>query len=609
MRLIDSIEIKFFRSIYHIRLKSMEDVTILSGRNDVGKSNLLKALNLFFNGQTDWQRSLDFNQDFNVRRQAEVRRETIKGRQFISVKVTFNRGNRFVNSLPERFSVTRTWYRDGRMEQDDNLERSIANEEIRLYHAKRSLTQFLNRISYIYIPAIKDQSVFDSIFSRLQTFLHEIGARRSPDILKNVEETIADELVGVANQFSTGTGIATEVSIAKTLKDLFRVSILTSGPFGEPRISLHLRGDGVRLRSIPSILHYLATKSTQNVFIWGFEEPENSLEYELCVQLADNCLDEYSKASQIIISTHSAAFISLGAKPGATLYRITYGEEKGTEFNKADEGLEQQGNLQLLHELGITRLNRKLHEFYVREKHEFEDEIERLKDVLKERNLPTILVEGKWDRKIIEEAWKKLNPNIDQPFKIFSAEDQTSPTGGATKLENQVKLLADYMFEGRIIAVFDRDEQGVRGWEKVASLSQFQRHKDLPDVVVHRNRKIAAMILPVPPGREQYAEYGVLTLEHYFPDEALRRQTDAGKGLVLKPVEIEHRVGSKVLKTEYANGVIRIVGGKKEFAEEIVPHLSEEQFVLFQELFRPLERVLLYLESSQSSPVQDVKVS
>lgn len=586
MRLVDGIEIKYFRSIYHMRLESMKDVTVLSGKNDSGKSNVLKALNLFFNKQTDWQQSLNFSQDFNIRRLEEVRRETVKGKQFISVKVTFNRGNRFINSLPERFSITRTWYRDGRMEQNDNLERSLANREIKLYHAKRSLTQFMERVRYIYIPAIKDPSVFRFVFSELQTFLHEIGARTSPDLLKNVEETIANELLGLANEFSNSTGIAAQVLIAKTLEDLFRVSILTSGPFGEPRISLDLRGDGVRLRSIPSILYYLTTKSTQHMFIWGFEEPENSLEYELCDQLADKFLNQYSKTSQIVLSTHSAAFVSMGDKPDVTLYRVINGK-KGTELHKPDQGLERQDNLELLHE----------------------DEIDRLKEALKERDLPQIWVEGKWDCKLIEEAWRRLNPAVNPPFKVYSAQDQTAPTGGAKKLASQITLLADHILPGPVIALFDRDEEGVRAWESVAALNQFQRHKELADVVIHQNRKIAAMILPIPPGRERYAELGLLTLEYYFPDEVLKHQTGAGKGLVLEPLKIEHKAGSKIIKTEYDHTVIRIVGGKKEFAEEIVPHLSQEQFDLFQGLFQSLERVLLHLEPSQISSAEDVKVS
>lgn len=46
MKIIDSITIRYFRSVYTLNIGQCEDITIVSGRNDVGKSNILKALNL-----------------------------------------------------------------------------------------------------------------------------------------------------------------------------------------------------------------------------------------------------------------------------------------------------------------------------------------------------------------------------------------------------------------------------------------------------------------------------------------------------------------------------------------------------------------------------------
>lgn len=48
MKIIDSITIRYFRSVYTLNIGQCEDITIVSGRNDVGKSNILKALNFFF---------------------------------------------------------------------------------------------------------------------------------------------------------------------------------------------------------------------------------------------------------------------------------------------------------------------------------------------------------------------------------------------------------------------------------------------------------------------------------------------------------------------------------------------------------------------------------
>ena len=52
---------------------------------NVGKSNLLKALNLFFNNETDWGIPFDFSRDFSRVRLNEVRKDTIRSKQFIQI--------------------------------------------------------------------------------------------------------------------------------------------------------------------------------------------------------------------------------------------------------------------------------------------------------------------------------------------------------------------------------------------------------------------------------------------------------------------------------------------------------------------------------------------
>ena len=61
--IIKKITIKNFRSIQKCAI-DFEDLTIISGCNDSGKSNLLKALNLFFNNQTDHNTRFDFDADY-----------------------------------------------------------------------------------------------------------------------------------------------------------------------------------------------------------------------------------------------------------------------------------------------------------------------------------------------------------------------------------------------------------------------------------------------------------------------------------------------------------------------------------------------------------------
>ena len=60
---ICSIQIKNFRSIRNETI-TPKDLNIFVGLNDAGKSNILKALNLFFNGETDYGKKFSFKDDF-----------------------------------------------------------------------------------------------------------------------------------------------------------------------------------------------------------------------------------------------------------------------------------------------------------------------------------------------------------------------------------------------------------------------------------------------------------------------------------------------------------------------------------------------------------------
>lgn len=76
MRVIESVTIRYFRSVYTLTLSPCKDITVITGKNDVGKSNILKALNLFFCQQSDYLHSFNFSEDYSIIRKEEVRKDT-----------------------------------------------------------------------------------------------------------------------------------------------------------------------------------------------------------------------------------------------------------------------------------------------------------------------------------------------------------------------------------------------------------------------------------------------------------------------------------------------------------------------------------------------------
>ena len=65
MKFVSRIEIHRFRSISDASLIA-EDLTIFSGTNNSGKSNVLRALNLFFNGESSFGNPYNFEKDYNI---------------------------------------------------------------------------------------------------------------------------------------------------------------------------------------------------------------------------------------------------------------------------------------------------------------------------------------------------------------------------------------------------------------------------------------------------------------------------------------------------------------------------------------------------------------
>ncbi|QQO10378.1 AAA family ATPase [Breznakiella homolactica] len=76
IRLID-VTIENFRSIIEKPLEiDFSNYTVIVGENNSGKSNILRALNLFFNDKVDndkYNPQIDYPQDVNLSRQARTK--------------------------------------------------------------------------------------------------------------------------------------------------------------------------------------------------------------------------------------------------------------------------------------------------------------------------------------------------------------------------------------------------------------------------------------------------------------------------------------------------------------------------------------------------------
>ncbi|PCK87042.1 hypothetical protein CPT32_09550 [Rhizobium sophoriradicis] len=608
--LINSVEVKYFRSINTQKIRECKPVNIITGSNDVGKSNLLRALNLFFNEKNEHGDDIVFREEFSHSRLDAVRRESIKGKQFIQIEIEFNCQESFQKTLPPRFKVRKTWFRDSKSPNfTHDLERYIASGSLQTTKnkAEGSLQRFLNSIVFTYLPAIKDRGIFQSVLSELQNVLFERSETSGDNFIEDIER-FSNELENQAQElrqaFEEITGVDARISLPSTYADLFRAfNIKTAGPF-EESVALDNRGDGVRVRFLPAILNYIAERSTK-VHVWGIEEPENSMEYKRAFELADTMAKSYCKNAQIFLTTHSPAFIDVN-REGQSIYMA---QRKGhdTEFlhlNSARRNrlVIEDPYMLVADELGHIKLMNELHDklqerILVAEKAAASlaatmAEVEAVK-------IPVLLTEGKTDVLILKEAWRKLRGTA-LPFAIKScnvlSETEKNDAAGAAQLAICLRsIMADS--HSVVVGLFDRDDEGQKCWGLDAN---FAKQNLFSDVKASKNGKAYAILLPVPDSEPDLANSSHHCLEFMFPIAALNTKKD-GRGLTLKGLPLVTKCGSKIVSSVEGTEIwqMTIVDGKKVFAEEIVPTLETAHFKEFEKIFGLIEGIIAAIPKQQ----------
>jgi AAA15 family ATPase/GTPase len=514
MIIVEQIEIKNFRSFGNrkgetTKLIRVNPLNILSGSNDSGKSNILRGLNLFFNGYTDINQFFDSKVDFFKK---EVSDDKDIKEELVTIKLWFfNEKNKGKNTnqpervyLPEKFWVSRKWKKTSKYSQDtqtSNIEGNFQKEKRDAIHhfidddgnlkssmkgsLQRQLTDFLTQIQFHYIPAIKDKEYFSHLYGELQQTLWK-GQSSLVDKKKNEfqgeiqKETLIlmDEFKNTLNQ--TNLKYEPVFQLPENLVDLFKTLQVQTGG-----IELSQRGDGVQAKLIPEILNYISIKErsltsrttrkgaqSKKYFIWGFEEPENSYEYKNAQMLANRFSETFVDNAQIFITTHSFNFLSIEGEK-VSKYRVWQDssisssriskieQNKNGTYGTTDSTLSE--SYMLNDELGIFTLNSKLEKVFI--------ETERIKNALESKitqieqvNL-ILLVEDEYDQ-IYKVAWLKLNDidftvdNMDEKFleychfNIFGLKS-AGAVAGFLRSKNPAIFK-----EKKVVGLFDFDKEG-----------------------------------------------------------------------------------------------------------------------------------------------------
>ncbi len=593
MKFIEKIEIQYFRSIYWETIFDISDLNVFTGKNDVGKSNVLKALNLFFNNCIVEDNDFDFQENFNMYRAEEVRKNSIKGKQFIQIKVTFLRGAGMSKTLPPQFTVSKKWLRYGAEPvTTDDLESRCKNSGLKYNdRTKSSLTKFLNLFRYVYVPAIKDNRIFTSIISMLQDTLYNerlTKNKRLLDSLSGLADSVQKSATELNTEFFTATKVSANISSPKSITEFYSTLSIDTQFGNNFSIKLDNRGDGIRVRYLPSILNYLATNSKKKI-IWGFEEPETSTEYNLAINMANSFATDYSKRSMIFLTSHSPAFINL-AGANIRLNRCV-SEENKTRIYSAEEVSAQDC---LAFELGYFQIQKELYQEYLKKRTaliESLHEISQLSNQIKQYEKPALVTEGKSDVAILKTAWEKLYPHVVRPFEIVSCD--AVGDGSAAGCSMLTNFLNSYRYDAphKVLGLYDYDDAGIKAYGKLSNnfveINNWQK--------ISSNNKAFAMFLPQLQSRSQFIAYRNFCIEFMFDMDYLNMRID-GKGLELvdgstfeqfNGVTIEQHIRDELWFKKIKENT------KVYFSEKVVSAFPVQAFKNFIALFDAAKQFLL----------------
>lgn len=327
MKIIEKIEIHRFRSMSDAYIEA-EDLNIFSGINNSGKSNILRALNLFFNNES---KKYDFYKDYNhaFTGQAGGKRAT---------RIILHFGAQGDAALSEPFSIMRVFQFGREVETsyhstNENIQKKLEKGD---GNVNRQFTTFLNKIKFYYIPAVRDKIFVQRLFLDFEKLIEHDSGKDFAEKMHQLSDILKVKSEDISSDFEKFIGLPTRAALSSKASDLLgtvEINVKTGIEIirrtkaeGKKRenieVNLFSSGDGILMAYLAYFLAHICKKISNKIFIWGFEEPENSLEYSKVQTIADEFHSEFLNNAQIFVTTHSPAFINLKDKQGVCFYRV-----------------------------------------------------------------------------------------------------------------------------------------------------------------------------------------------------------------------------------------------------------------------------------------------
>lgn len=597
--MISQISIRNFRSIASADI-SASWITTLVGANDAGKSNVLRALNLFFNGETNPGEKFDFKRDFNQFAETRSRRASQT-----EVRIRFQLPESYRRpDQPEEIEWRKIWRQEGEVSRMETRTFADGSE----FPIRSRIPALLDRIRFTYVPAIKDRAFFADLQGRLYDVLSSVAEGPLKESASAFQTQLGQQLADLLITLQTTFGAEATMRLPDNLREIFESLEINSGD-----IPLSRRGDGVKIRHIPMILKFIAVKrdelltrgGVRYTHLWGFEEPENNVEMSSAFKMANEFVELISEKDhfQLLITTHSPIFYRLDHyQPEASEWLLTHFVSKADKETKIDtrapEEVDESMGLMPIVAPFVAQAKAK----YDRLNAQFSE----MKKIASQQR-PTIFVEGQTDQTVFARAWDLYSGHPSESVN-FTCGD--GAYGGAKALSSRATawlLTIRHRSPNervRSVGIFDSDPEGKR--ERAALGEEITRQK-------LGQLGFKPLGIRTPPRLIGLAQAGFnlsIDLEALYTDEMWKFADDNGwlenvKNLaaILSETHVEHLAtgGENPFDGLSQKDLLRLKkcfgdDGKRKAAKRI-SNLSESRARAELENFKPvIEDILKHLE-------------
>ena len=453
--LIEHVRIRNFRSLRDLAFDP-KPLTVLVGSNDEGKSNVLRALDLFFNHDKPGNHQLVWERDYCAFAAKRNRRA-----EEIEISLTLRLPENY--SLTEPLKWTRTWRKEGFYH--DEVQTASGNA----LPGRSRADAFLRAIRFDYVPAVKGADYFQRLLSAVYDMLDATVQNSIRGAATGFTSEIGQHTQSILDELASRLDLRSHIRLPSDLRPLFSELQFHSERYGYA-VTLAQRGDGIKVRHIPIILRWLAEQANhlaargrpRVVTIWGYEEPENNLEIRRAFELAKE-FQETSNTIPTFLTTHSPVFYSAfkdAAGGDVGIHEVAFEPEAGTIVTA-------QGSDDWLKNLDSATGLLELLEPHVKK---WKRQVRSLKKTIRAQgdlSKPTIFVEGPTEVIVLNSVIERFFPE-DHARVVIRASEQNG--GGHAWVKDSLVAWHYRRATAKAVGLFDSDDATKKSMDEFRKL-------------------------------------------------------------------------------------------------------------------------------------------